>query len=267
MRMKYHIDGGFLLNKYMEIGKKPRQTRSGLDILGKKEFNTNTSKKNVIYRSFRSIVEPDYVYVDEDTVTDEHYCYDCKCLRITFHEEAIMVCPKCGSQVTVTQKYTKPSINDPIAEIKGNKYQRYSHFCNWVGKIQGKEDLIIPNNVIDTVKKEIQSEHKEDCMELLTENDIRRCLKRCRSHKLKYDSFYDHSTKISWIVTDIQPLQMSSEKEVVLQTMFIAIQEPFEMYKNSRHNFSSYAYILYKFCQLLGYYEFLPKFRLHRTEV
>ena len=176
-----------------------------------------------------------------------------------------MVSPKCGSQVIVTQKYTKLSINDPIAEIKGNKYQRYSHFCNWIDKIQGKENLTIPNYVIDTVKKEIKREHKEDRLELFTENDIRRYLKKYRSHKLKYDSFYDHGTKILWIVTGIQPRQMSSEMEVTLQNMFTAIQEPFKMYKNSRHNLSSYMYILHKFCQLLGYNEFLPKFWLPKT--
>jgi len=266
MRLKYHMDCGFLLNKYMDIDKKPKTSRSGLDMLGKKEFNPNSNKKNVIYRSFRSVVDPDYVCVDEDTVNDENYCYGCKIFRVTLTEEAIMVCPKCGSQMTITQKYTKPSVNDPPAENKVYEYQRFSHFCNWIDKIQGKENLSIPDYVIATVKKEIRRERKENCMEKLTEKDVRRYLKKYKGKDKKYDSFYDHSTKILWIVTGIQPLQMTSEMETNLQNMFMAIQEPFEMNKNNRHNFSSYAYVLYKFCQLLGYNEFLPKFRLHKNE-
>lgn len=254
MRMKYYMDCGFLLIKYMEIDKKPsKRTRSGLDILGRKEFNPNTNKKNIIYRSFRSIVDPDYVCVDEDTVNDENYCYDCKCFRVTLDEEAIMTCPKCGNQVTIT----KPHVNDSLSENKFHEYQRFSHFCNWIDKIQGKENFSIPEYVIDAVKREIKRERKENCME----KDIRRYLK-----KYKSNNYYDHSTKILWIVTGIQPLQMTSEMEAKLQVLFMDIQEPFQMYKNDRHNFLSYAYILYKFCQLLGYKKFLPKLRLHKNE-
>lgn len=266
-RMIYYMDCGYLLNKYMEIDKKNNRSRSGLDALGKKEFNPDSNKKNIIYRSIRSIVDPDFAYVDEDTVNDENYCYECKCFRVTVNDEALMVCPKCSSQITLTQKYTKPSINDPPSENKVYEYQRFTHFCNWIDKIQGKESLNIPEYVIDAIKKEIVRERKEDQMDKLTERDVRRYLKKYKSKKQKkYDSFYDHSTKILWMVTGIKPLQMTPEMEANLQNMFMAIQEPFEMNKNDRHNFSSYAYILYKFCQLLGYNEFLPKFRLHKNE-
>ena len=36
MRIKYHIDGGFLLHKYMEMEKNPHKACLGLDMLGKK---------------------------------------------------------------------------------------------------------------------------------------------------------------------------------------------------------------------------------------
>ena len=59
---------------------------------------------------------------------------------------------------------------------------------------------------------------------------------------------------------------MTHEMEENLQSMFMATQEPFEMYKNGRHNFSSYSYIIYKFCQLLRYNQFLPKLTLPEND-
>ena len=262
--MKYLLEGGYLLITYLEINKKSsKTTRLGLDILGKKSFNPNTSKKNEIYRAFRALVELDYVCVDVNPVTDEYYCSNCACFRVTLNESDVLACPKCGSQVIIIQKYTKLLTNDTST---GTEYQRPVHFSNWIEKIQGKENLTIPEDVINIVKKEIKRERKEDCMELLTESDIRRYLKKNRSRKQKYDTYYNHCTKILRLVTGIPPLQMTAQMELNLQNMFMAIQKPFKMYKNDRQNFLSFTYILYKLCQLLGYNEFLPKFRLPKNE-
>jgi len=267
MQMNYYKTCGFLLTKYMKVDKRNKATVTGLDMLGKKQFNKSKNKKKILYNTYRSIIDPTYVSVEEDSVNEENYCYQCKTFRVTISEEAIMACPRCGCQVTVTQKYTKPSANDPPTENKTCDYQRYSHFCNWIDKIQGKETLIIPEQIIKSVKREIKKERKCDSLNKLTENDIRNYLKKNKKYKdEKYDHFYDHSTKILWIVTGIRPIQMTPEMESNLQSLFMAIQEPFEMYKQDRNNFSSYSYILYKFCQLLGYKAFLHKLRLHKNE-
>lgn len=250
MSTKYHLDSGPLLCKYTES--KPA-TRRGLDMLGKKGFCTKGDKKNIIYHRYRSIVDPDYACVDGDIVNSENYCYRCRCFRITPDKEGIMICPKCGNRVIVTPEYTAGH------EAKSNGYQKFSHFCNWIDKIQGREKASIPDPVIEGVKREIKRERKEKGQ--LTERDIIRYLK-----KQKYPWYYHHSTKILWIVTGIQPLQLTSEMEAHLQDLFQAIQEPFETFKGKRHNLTSYAYILYKHCQLSGYTEFLPKLQLYKDE-
>lgn len=266
LRINYFKGCGYVLNKYSETErKKTPRIVSGLDILGKKEFNNSINRKNILYRSYRSMVDPTYVHVDENTVNEDNYCFECKVFRVTVTDDSIMVCPKCGNQITVTQKYNKPSVEDPPNENKVYEYQRFTHFCNWIDKIQGKEEKIIPQSVLDSVRSEIYRERKDHCLETLTEKDIRRYLKKHRGRG-NTDNYYDHSTKILWLVTGIQPLQMTPEMETNLQNMFMAIQEPFEQNKAKRHNFSSYAYILYKFCQLLGYNEFLPKFKLQKNE-
>jgi rRNA maturation endonuclease Nob1 len=261
LKLKYFKDCGYLLNRYLETPKMKHPVKSSLDVLGKKVFSAETNQKKHFYRTYRTLVDPEFTSIDEDTVNEENYCFNCNAFRVTFSEEAIMACQKCGSQSTVTQRYTKPSVEDPPTENKVYEYQRFTHLCNWIDNVQGKEPNPIPEHIINLIKKEIQREKKD--LDALTESDIRRYLKK---YKTSNNTYYKHSTKILWIVTGIQPLQMTQEMEANLQNMFMAIQEPFERYKNARHNFSSYAYILYKFCQLLGYDEFLPKFKLHKNE-
>jgi ribosomal protein L37AE/L43A len=267
LRMDYYKNSGYLLSKHIEKNKKSHTKKVGLESLGKKEFKKNSSVIKGLYRNYRSSVDPDYVCVDEDTVNDENYCFNCKKFKVTTYDESIMVCPKCGSQSIITQKYTRPITSDTQVDCKSYEYQRFTHFCDWIDKIQGKEKQVIPDYIIEAVNREIRREFKTDKLETLTEKDIKRYLKKYKNKgKKKYDIYYVNSTKILWLVTNIQPLQMTAEMESNLQSMFMAIQEPYELYKEDKHNISGYSYILSKFCQLLGYYEFLPKFNLHKNE-
>lgn len=265
-RTQYLLKNGELLHKYNEYEKQPRKIHK-LDILkkSKKEFlEKDKSDKYQCYRSLRSSIDPEYVYFDEDTVNEENYCYVCKKFRVSMSEEAVMACQGCGSQTTITIKHAKPSVNDPPAENKLYEYQRFSHFCSWLENIQGKESGSVPDVVINTVLREVHRERMTERLNELDEDDIKRYLKKHRNKG--YDKYYDHCTQILYRVTENLPVQMSPEMEHNLKLMFMAVQEPFELYKNKRHNFSSYAYIIYKFCQLLGYYDFLPKLKLHKNE-
>jgi hypothetical protein len=60
---------------------------------------------------------------------------------------------------------------------------------------------------------------------------------------------------------------MKPEVEEQLCNMFQKIQEPFERHcPPDRINFLSYSYVIYKFCQLLGYHEYLPYFSLLKSK-
>lgn len=49
--------------------------------------------------------------------------------------------------------------------------------------------------------------------------------------------------------------------------MFRDVQEPFNIHcPESRKNFLSYSYVLYKFCELLGEDDFLPCFPLLKSK-
>jgi hypothetical protein len=221
------------------------------------------SEKYLYYQKFRSNIDQNYVYAPENTINEENYCFNCDTFRVLNPDTAVMTCEKCGAETTDITNPERPSLKEPPADSHYYQYKRYTHFCDCLANLQGKESSVVPPAVINTVILEIKKARMEHRVDELTEEDIRSYLKK-HSEK-KYDRFYDHATQILFKITDIQPIQMSHEMEHNLKVMFIEIQEPFELFKNGRRNFSSYSYILYKFCQLLGYKEFLPKLKLHKN--
>jgi len=225
--------------------------------------NKQVSEKYIYYQKFRSNIDQNYVYAPENIINEENYCFECDTFRVLNPDTSIMTCEKCGAETTDITNPERPSLKDPPSDSHYYQYKRYIHFCDCLANLQGKESCIVPQAVINTVILEIKKARMENRIDELTEEDIRGSLKK-HSDK-KYDRFYDHATQILFKITDIQPVQMSYDMEHNLKVMFIEIQEPFELFKNGRRNFSSYSYILYKFCQLLEYTEFLPKLKLHKN--
>jgi hypothetical protein len=265
-RMNYVLKNGILLYNFTESEKDKRNKIHGLEILKQKknivtDDNIDTSR---FYRKFRSNIDPDYVYAPENNINEDNYCYECNEFKILNPDEAIMICELCGKKTTIVTNPEKPSMKDPPAENKYYEYKRYTHFCDWLSNLQGKESSRVPDEVINVVIREITREKMEDRIDELSESDIRRYLKKYS--KINYDRYYDHSTQILFRITEIPPIQMTPEMEQNLKLMFLEIQEPFELYKGDRRNFSSYSYMIYKFCQLLDYVEFLPKLKLHKNK-
>jgi hypothetical protein len=267
-RLSYLLKNGELLFKFTECDKVRKNTIHTMQILKNKHdvLISDTSKdKHKYYWKFRSNIDPDYVHAPENNINEENYCFDCKEFRVLYPDEAIMICEECGTKTTVVANPEKPSMKDPPAENKYYEYKRYTHFCDWLANMQGKESSRVPDEVINAVIREISREKMEDRVDELTEPDIKRYLKKYSNNN--YDRYYDHATQILFRITDIPPVQMTPEMEQNLKLMFLEVQEPFELFKGDRRNFSSYSYIIYKFCQLLEYNEFLPKLKLHKDKI
>jgi hypothetical protein len=268
-KMDYLLSNGDLLHKFNECEKtakvihntetlKPTSTAS---TIATAVSVAPTEKKFQYYRSYRSRIDPDYVHHNEDVVNEENYCYECNQFRVSVSDEALLVCSKCGSETTVSIRAEKPSTTDPPAENKMYEYKRFTHFCDWLANIQAKESTVVPDNILDIVKKEVIRERMDTKLSQLTGDDIKRYLK-----KHKFNKWYDNIPQILYRITKLPPPQMTPDMEHNLKLMFMAIQEPYELFKDNRHNFTSYSYIIYKFCHLLGYTEFLSQLKLHKDE-
>lgn len=62
-------------------------------------------------------------------------------------------------------------------------------------------------------------------------------------------------------------MRLPEHLENKLKHMFLQIQEPFEKHcPSDRKNFLSYAYTIYKLCELLGEDKYLPMFSLLKSK-
>ncbi len=263
-RMKYLLKNSDLMYHFNECDKKKKlvHTIESLRTPDPAVNHDQTDTKMAYYHKYRANLEPDYVHTNESHTNEENYCYACKVYRVLQPEEACLLCEKCGSKTSQSSINEKQLVKDQT-DNRFYEYKRYTHFSDWLDNLQGKENVVVPDEVIDIVIREIKRERKNEKIDELSEEDIRRYLKKYK--KSGYDRYYDHSTQILFRVTDIKPLHMTTGQEQNLKLMFLQIQEPFELYKLDRTNFSSYGYIIFKFCQLLGYKEFLPKLKLHKN--
>ena len=213
---------------------------------------------NSYYKRYKYNIFPEELTYSENNINEDNYCYTCEKFRVFNIDEAISTCLSCGISINVSINPEKPSIKP--AE---NDYKRYTHFCDCLANIQGKESVKVSEEVTNTIIREIVHERMENSLEKLTEADIKRYLKKHR--KLRY---YNHATQILYRITKIPPLQMTPIMEEKMKMRFLQIQEPFEIFKGkNRSNFFSYSYIIYKFCQILGYNEFLPKLKLYKDRL
>jgi len=186
-------------------------------------------------------------------------------------KDRIKKCTVCGHEQTLRPSNGEYSctdcgntdlvIIDEDNQIKDySAYKRINHFTEWLNQFQGKESTDIPNYVYEEIIKEMNRRRIKDRrkLDMKTMRDI---LKKLKMHK-----YYEHTIYIINKLNDVPPPKIERETEKLFKKMFIQIQKPFILYKPERRkNFLSYAYVLYKFCELLELDEFLSFFPLLKS--
>jgi predicted nucleic acid-binding Zn-ribbon protein len=183
-------------------------------------------------------------------------------IEMTFYQnEALLGCPRCGHEEFILVDSEKPSYKDPPREITYFAYKKINHFNEWLAQFQAKENTDIPQDIIESVMRELRKERISDPKKIKKEK-VREVLQ-----KLKLAKWYDHVQQIkNRIQHQMTNLTLSKEMEEKLQYLFKEIQPAFIKYcPTNRSNFLSYPYVLYKLCQLLEMDEFLPCFQLLKS--
>ncbi len=133
-----------------------------------------------------------------------------------------------------------------------------------MAQFQAKESTDIPKEVYEKIKNELKKER-------ISITNLRRTTlkkKKIREilRKLDLNKYYEHIPHIINRLNGKQPPTIHRDIEEKLRLMFKEIQTPWVMFcPTKRCNFLSYAYVLYKFLQLLEMDEYLEEFDLLKS--
>jgi hypothetical protein len=224
---------------------------------------SNSIKDNAIDKSslvdkYMSIINKKYVRNVEEE--DIEICKNCKNQMTCLQHDAIIICDKCGYQELLLVEQNRPILKQNTKDTSHFSYKRINHFREWCNQVQGKESTDIPDEIFEKILTEIKKEKIVDTKSI-TYNKMRDILKRLRINK-----YYEHINYIINRINGIPTPQFSQELEDKLCNMFRNIQAPFLKHcPKDRKNFLSYSYVLYKFFQILGLYEYLKYFPLLKS--
>jgi Poxvirus Late Transcription Factor VLTF3 like len=177
--------------------------------------------------------------------------------------EASMVCDSCG----VTEHYQDFGLNIYASSLSVNgemitqlPYKRVNHLREWLSQVQGKENTMIPEEIIIVVMKELKKERIFE-EKYITYERIKKYLKKNGLSK-----YYEHVPIIIKRICNKNVPSIPFEVEQTLVEKFCEIQDCFEKYRpKKRKNFMSYSYTLHKLCELIGRKDLITLFPLLKS--
>jgi hypothetical protein len=262
--MDYYDNTGDLILDYYEMrDNKENILKESINILDflctKKEKNINLRNNNNIDVKNRANLFEKYcqrvegIRINHDDGSNRiKYCLECNIEKILDLTESAYICPCCGDSETI--------ILDEDRQIKDySPYRRLNHFREWLNQFQAKQSPDIHDCVFIDIVKELNKNRITD-LSILNKKNMKIILK-----KLGYNIYYEHVAYIINKLNNLPPPKITRDMEKVFISMFINIQDPWELYKqNGRKNFLSYSYVLHKFCELLELDHLLDCFPLHK---
>jgi DNA-directed RNA polymerase subunit RPC12/RpoP len=191
-------------------------------------------------------------------VVQSDICHKCDTVMIILASDALLGCPRCSYTRLYIQATSSRITYGEEVEFANFSYKRINHFQEWLNTFQAKESTEVPEPIITAVMEQLFVAKKVRDVAGITQKVVRETLK-----DLKLRKYYDHTPQITARITGVLPPRMTPFQAEQVKLMFSAIQGPFNIHcPPERTNFLSYGYCLFKFCELMGYDEFLPCFTL-----
>ena len=195
-----------------------------------------------------------------ETPVRPNQTYTCKKCRGTMEcHRFVLQCAGCGHAVPrVKQKDMNMKELECIQEASPS-YKRDNHLHEWITRVQELERKVVPAKVKEEVLKSFEKwgfDRRKP-----TKTLVRKFLRDAG-----YQRYFEHVPQImQWLSGKIQVV-FTDETVRRIKHVFSQIQEPFERHKpKGRKNFLSYAYVLYKVCELLELDDILHVFTLLKS--
>ena len=248
---------------YIERLTKESDDRHTIETVFGASSKKGVQRREIFHEYLRNVEKYTGVIENEvvETAVTSYACARCKESNIFSQSTCVDVCGSCGNTVYIMGDELSYKEEQEVEKIVHYSYKRDNHFNEWLLQFQAQETTNIPNEVIDQLRSEFKKQKIKDISDI-THAKVRALLK-----KLRLNKYYEHVPYISNILNGMQPPKMTQALEDRLRMMFRDIQEPFNKHcPESRKNFLSYSYVLYKFCELLGEDDYLPCFPLLKSK-
>jgi len=254
----YYLNNSKYIFTYFESKKNIADGESSSSKTLNNFFKIDKSKKKC--SKDNEIIQKYLINVDESYIDVNNYVFKTdicgKCNKgelIPFDNEGLLICNHCSLNFKYLIDNDKPSYKEPPKEVCFYAYKRINHFREILAQFQAKETTLIPDEVLENIKLQIQKERLK--IKHISNKKAKEILK-----KLGYNKYYEHIPFIKDKL-GIRPPVMSSELEDTLCNLFMEIQGPYAKHcPQDRVNFLNYYYTIYKLCELLGQTPFLSFF-------
>ena len=226
------------LDLYYSKSQNPDVTDEMLLTVYRQEFFSDCSapRMNSINMDFCVLCDGDYVYSSD---------------------ESMLYCIMCGHTMPYIDATSASIAYGDEIEYTSFSYKRINHLNEWLNHFQAKETTPVPDTALLKIMNYL-FEKRFTNPEKITFSQIKKAQKYLGLRK-----YYDQTMQIWCRLTGRKPLRLDPVCEEKIRLMFIRIQVPFDKHcPETRKNFLSYPYCMYKFCQLLGYHYLLPYFSL-----
>ena len=143
-------------------------------------------------------------------------------------------------------------------------YKRINHFREYLKQQQGESRIYIAPELLDDIRAEIRKRYVDP--ERVSHVLVKKVLKRDPA----FAKYHEHSMFITRLLNkNYRPMAIEAEHECKLCQRFAETEAPFEKHKHdivaTRKNFMSYPFVAYKLCELEGYDQYLPSFKLLKS--
>lgn len=250
---EYYLNIFDTLPKYINTSQQMHQSITSTTLEGTNGIDglihkIDTTPEIQLRNDYFRIVDPCKVEQSSLVIRNQS-CPECD-ETIEVHN-GLYTCKDCGHVMeAIDYQY---SYRDTVeAQVKTQfSYKKSARFVDLLRSLQAKDNSDIPKNIIEAVKKQIEMENPDfNVKKDLTISRVKDYLKRCRFNK-----YYDHAPSIIFRITGKAPLELSSEQEQLILSMFSEVTDHYEMAKqrvnSTRSSFLSYNYVLYKCFEIL----------------
>ena len=180
---------------------------------------------------------------------DDFICMECGSSNMIVESaKSSIICIDCG----ISRDWQDPELpqwSNETTLTKQYRYKRPTYFIDHLNRMQAKENVILPKDLMQEIMKELHKRRITDSIDV-TEKLIKSILR-----SIGKSEYYDNIHTIILKLSGKTPTRLTPELEHTLISMFQKTLEPFEKHKHlikGRTNYLSYPYVIRKLLHIIA---------------